>query len=205
MTPAILITAALLAQAPPAAPRPVIDNERVRVWQNVQPLGGMVYDSVAITAGSPATATFVPKGRALPGAEDSLVIVGDSGRRAARQSRDLALLIELKDHDVTPLANTSGHPEAFPRPGIIKLLENDRVIVWDYTWTVNEPTPMHFHSRDVVVMFLDDGPLKSTLPDGRETVNNYTAGTVRFNARDRVHFETLLSGRQRAIITELKP
>lgn len=205
MTPAILLTAALLAQAPAQAPAPVIDNERVRVWQNVQPVGPMVYDSVAIKTGSPATAMFVPKGRPLPGAENSLVIAGDSGPQAARQSRELALLVELKDHAVAPLANTSGYPEAFPRPGIIKLLENDRVIVWDYTWTVNEPTPMHFHSRDVVVMFLGDGPLKSTLPDGRETVNNYTAGAVRFNARDRAHFETLLSGRQRAIITELKP
>jgi hypothetical protein len=57
----------------------------------------------------------------------------------------------------------------------------------------------------VVVMFLEDGPLESTTPDSKKTVNEYKSGNVRFNARDRVHFETLLSGKQRAVIVELKP
>ena len=65
-------------------------------------------------------------------------------------------------------------------------------------------TPMHFHDKDVVVVFLDDGDLSSTTPDGKVTTNSYTSGTVRFNARDRTHTETLVRGKQRAIITELK-
>jgi len=65
-------------------------------------------------------------------------------------------------------------------------------------------TPMHFHDKDVVVVFLEDGDLKSTTLDGKEVVNKYTTGTVRFNQRDRTHTETLMNGRQRAIITELK-
>jgi len=35
-------------------------------------------------------------------------------------------------------------------------------------------------------------------------LNKYTTGTVRFNQRDRTHTETLMNGKQRAIITELK-
>jgi hypothetical protein len=35
-------------------------------------------------------------------------------------------------------------------------------------------------------------------------VNAYTPGVVRFNTRNRTHFETLVRGKQRAIITELK-
>ena len=35
-------------------------------------------------------------------------------------------------------------------------------------------------------------------------MNSYTSGTVRFNARDRTHTETLVRGKQRAIIVELK-
>lgn len=103
-----------------------------------------------------------------------------------------------------PIANTSGYPLGFPRPGSKKLLENDRVIVWDYTWKPGVPTPMHFHDKDVVVVFLEDGDLKSTAPDGQETVNQYTSGTVKFNQRSRTHSETLVKGKQRAIITELK-
>jgi hypothetical protein len=63
---------------------------------------------------------------------------------------------------------------------------------------------MHFHDKDVVAWFLEDGDLSSTTPDGKSTVNHYTAGTVRFSPRDRTHTETLVKGQQRAIITELK-
>ena len=63
---------------------------------------------------------------------------------------------------------------------------------------------MHFHDKDVVVVFLGDGDLKSTTPDGKAVVNEFKPATVRFNTRDRVHTETLVRGQQRAIITELK-
>ena len=29
----------------------------------------------------------------------------------------------------------SGHPDAFPREGSKKVLDNSRVQVWDYSWT----------------------------------------------------------------------
>jgi hypothetical protein len=41
-------------------------------------------------------------------------------------------------------------------------------------------------------------------PDGKVTVNSYNFGTVRFNLRDRTQTETLIRGKQHAIITELK-
>src|SRR5262249_30356740 len=105
---------------------------------------------------------------------------------------------------VEPVPNTSGYPEAFPRSGSKKIIDNDKVTVWDYAWRLNLPTAMHFHSRDVVVIYLENGVLRSITPDGESTDNDYEAGTIRFNARDRVHFEQLVSGQQRAIITELK-
>ena len=114
------------------------------------------------------------------------------------------LIIGLKPAKVAPLANTSGFPLAMPRDGAKKLLDNDRVTVWDYTWTLNHATPMHFHDKDVVVMFLEEGDLKSTTAKGEITVNPWKPGTIRFNARDRVHTEELVRGKQRAIIVELK-
>jgi hypothetical protein len=63
---------------------------------------------------------------------------------------------------------------------------------------------MHFHDKDVVVLFLENGELKSTAPDGQSTNTAYTSGTIRFNQRNRAHFETLVHGKQHAIITELK-
>jgi len=114
------------------------------------------------------------------------------------------VIVELKDHAVSPIANTTGYPLAFPRPHARKLLENDKVIVWDYTWRPKEPTPMHFHDKDALVVFEATGALQSTTPDGKGVTNEFKFGDIRFNSRDRTHTELLLSGRQHAVITELK-
>jgi len=106
---------------------------------------------------------------------------------------------------VAPVTNTSGYPNAFPRPGKnVKVYEDARVIVWDYTWAPGVPTPMHFHDKDVVVIYLGNGSLKSTTLDGKSVVSKWAPGDTRFNRRERVHTETLIEGQLRAIITELK-
>jgi hypothetical protein len=114
------------------------------------------------------------------------------------------ILIELKDTKVAPLANTSGYPNAFPRPGSRKIFENTRVLCWDYTWTPGVATPMHFHDKDVVVVYLETGVLASTTPDKQVVNNPHYFGFTKFNSRDRSHTETLIQGKGRAIIVELK-
>ena len=183
MIPILLLCAVLSHPSPQTALKPLIDNDRVTVWDVTGHATAQPLDAVVVSLSG--SATFLPKGTAP----------NVAGR---------AIVIDLKDHPVAPIANTSGYPLAFPRPGSKKILENDRVIVWDYTWTPGVPTPMHFHDKDVVVVFLDDGDLSSTTLDGKVTTNSYTPGTVRFNPRDRTHTETLVRGKQRAIITELK-
>jgi hypothetical protein len=185
----ILVLCAMLFQATPqTGPKPSIDNDRVTVWEVIGGAAAQPLDAVVVSLSG--NVAFVKKG-ATPN------VSGDSN--AGRWK-----VIDLKDHPVAPIANTTGYLLAFPRPGSKKILENDRVIVWDYTWTPNVPSPMHFHDKDVVVVFLEDGDLSSTTPDGKITTNSYTPGTVRFNSRDRTHTETLVRGKQRAIITELK-
>lgn len=165
-----------------AAGKPIIDNERVSVL-DVTTAAAQPTDSVVIS--HTGKATYVSK--------------GTQPRIDGR-----SFVIDLKDHPVAPIENKSGYPLAFPRKGAKKLLENDRVIVWDYSWTPNVATPMHFHDKDVVVLFLEDGDLKSTDAAGKVTENSFKPFTVRFNTRERVHTETLTRGEQRAIITELK-
>jgi hypothetical protein len=53
---------------------------------------------------------------------------------------------------------------------------------------------MHFHDKDVVVTYVAEDALKSTTPEGQSTMNAFSLGTVRFNARDRVHTEVLARG-----------
>jgi hypothetical protein len=183
MLPTLMLCAMLFQAGPQTATKPAIDNERVTVWDVTETAPAQASDAVVVS--SSGNAVFVPKGTAPNVAGQSIVI-------------------DLKDHPVAPIANMTSYPLAFPRPGSKKILENDRVIVWDYTWTPGVATPMHFHDKDVVVVFLEDGDLSSTTPAGQVAVNSFRAGTVRFNARGRTHTETLVHGKQRAIITELK-
>ncbi len=161
--------------------KPIIENQRVRVWDDRAPKGWFEFDTVLVE--SDGKVTF--KGVGSPAANAKLVI-------------------GLKPFKVEAIKNPTKLPLAMNRPGAKKILENKRVIVWDYRWTPGEPTPMHFHDKDVVVMFLEEGDLKSTTPSGEVTLNQYKPGAIRFNARDRVHNEELVRGTQRAIITELK-
>ncbi len=76
--------------------------------------------------------------------------------------------------------------------------------MWDVTVGKAKATAMHFHDKDVVVVYLDNGDLSSTTLDGKTTVNSYVFGQAKFNARDRTHSELLSKGSQRVIAIELK-
>ena len=114
------------------------------------------------------------------------------------------VVVALKDYRAAVVANTTGLPAAFPRPGAVRVLDNDRMTVWHYTWTPGVPTPMHFHDKDVVVAFRYDGTLKSVTPDGTSVSNPYKAGDIRFNKANRSHYEELTTDRQSAVMVELK-
>jgi hypothetical protein len=182
----------------PAA-QPIIDNERVRIWDvtwsNTDPNPIPRHDLDFVT---------IYLSAAVNGAHKKGDVVfahqGDSKLNPGERT----VVIELKNHPVAPIENKSGYPNAFPRPRVKKVLENDRVIVWSYAWKPGEPTPMHFHDKDVVVVYMEDTALKSTTPDGKSTINEYSAFQTKFNLRDRTHSELLTRGTGSAIMTELK-
>jgi hypothetical protein len=208
----MLLGASLPATAQPA---PVIDNERVIVWDIILEKGtaGPVtphdMDTVIMfleggrirtvaAGGKASTATrqfgdalFVPKGT-------------DATQTLLSDARAHEIVVALKDYRVPAIVNTTGLPAAFPRPGSVKALDTDGITVWHYSWTRGVPTPMHFHDKDVVVAYRYDGTLKSVTPDGASVVNPYKAGDIRFNKANRSHYEELTTDRQSALIMELK-
>jgi hypothetical protein len=165
---------------------PLIDNDRVTVWDTAGALPSAQHDFVAVSLSHKGTAVF--------------------GRRGAIPSKDGArtVVVELKDDSPAPIPNNTVYPLAFPRPHAQKLFENDRVIVWNSVWRPGEPTPMHFHDKDAVAVFEANGALQSTTPDGKSVVSEIKFADVRFGRRDRVHSEVLLRGHARAVIVELK-
>jgi hypothetical protein len=165
---------------------PILDNEHMTVWDTAVALPPSPHDFVEVSLSRKGTAKFGHRGD-RPGKVGSRTIV-----------------IELKGLPVTPLANETGYPLAFPRKYAQKLLENARVVVWDSVWYPGEPTPMHFHDKDAVVVFEATGTLKSTTPDGKSVITEIQFGNVRFGARNRTHSEVLVSGEAHAVITELK-
>jgi hypothetical protein len=165
---------------------PAIDNDRVTAWVTSGVAPPVQHDFVAVPLSRKGTAIFGHKGDTP----------GKSGERT--------VIVELKGQPLPPLANTSGYPLAFPRPHAKKLFENDQVVVWDYAWRPQVPSPMHFHDKDTLVVFEATGALQSTTLDGKKTVNENKLGDIRFNKRDRTHTEVLLHGQAHAVITELK-
>jgi hypothetical protein len=192
----------------------IVDNARVTVWDVIwadghgapQPLPGDTV-TVALTDGPlriiDITGTEKTATRQIG---DVQYEVRGEGHRAESVGAAVPhdIVIELKDAKVAPLANTSKYPNAFPRPGSKKVFESSRIIAWDYTWTPGVPTPMHFHDKDVVVTYLENGELASTSPDGQVANNPLYFGLIKWNTRDRAHTETLVKGKGRAIIVELK-
>jgi hypothetical protein len=186
----VIVLAALAGAMYGQDAKPVIDNERVAVWDTTgdpRLERNVDHDVVVMRLTGPhaRTASFIPKGGMLK----------PDGR---------CLVIELKDNPVPPIENKTGYPLAFPRPHVKKLLENNRVIVWSYRWNPGEPTPIHFHDKDVVVVYLEDTSLISTTPDGAKKLNEYKAFDIRFNQRDRTHTELLDHGMGSAMMMELK-
>ena len=97
------------------------------------------------------------------------------------------------------------YPPGFPREGATKILENDRVVVWDATWHKGKPTPLHEHTVDYLSVTLVQGTVKVIERDGTSNSASVPLGFVRFNPRGIVHVEEGISDQERrAIMVELK-
>jgi hypothetical protein len=186
MVKATIFLLALSVSALSYGAEPVLDNERVTVWDTTSPLPPAQHDFVAVSLSHKGTAILGKKGE----------VAGKVGART--------VVIELKDRSLAPIANSSGYPLAFPRANAKKLLENDRVAVWDNVWHTGKPTPMHFHDKDALVVYEATGALQSTAADGKQAVGEFKFGQVRFSPRDHTHTEVLVNGEGRAVILELK-
>jgi hypothetical protein len=157
-------------------------------------------ERVAVTDGADTTAH----------SHDAVVVdLKTRGARFVKQGEPLAandrsIVIDLLAPPIGPLPNPQNLRAPFDRPGIEKLLDNDRVTVWRYTWESGKKTPVHFHRNDVVVVYTADGTLASITPDGKTQMNPHTFGFTKFSPKGRIHSEELVKGAASAVMVELK-
>lgn len=177
-------------------PKPIIDNERVTVWD----LSWKKEKPIRIRPHQRDFLTIYLAGDAQRKGEAVLAQKGESRLKAGER----AIVIEFKDHKVAPVPNNTGFPLAFPRPHVKKVLDNNHITVWSYAWTPGEPAPMHFHDKEVVVVYMEDIALRSTTPEGKVTESEHPAFEVKFNLGNRRHTEILMKGTGSAMMTELK-
>src|SRR5262249_31743317 len=65
---------------------------------------------------------------------------------------------------------TRKFPPVYPRPGTIaKVFENERIIVWDETFTVTKDY-LHVHVRDYIGIYTADGDMRHMTPDGKVSI-----------------------------------
>ena len=203
------LTLALVWASPAwAQVAPVIDNARVTVRDISLSPGAppmtQTYDhdyvTLFLTGGTTRTNGAVVMHRA----GDAVFHPAGTALDAAVSGHPRLVVVELKDTHTPPLINKTSYPLAFPRPAAKNVLENNKVRVWDYTWRQGKPTPMHYHDKDIVVIYLGEGTLDSVTPDGKHTPTLHHPGEIRFNKGDRSHYEVLTQGSQSAILMELK-
>jgi quercetin dioxygenase-like cupin family protein len=158
----------------------------------------------------------IPAGRlrvAAPGSRDRSPVAGRpqaASRRARRGARGgllvLGSLLAVVSGGLAAPAAAQSHPPAFPRPGATKILENQRVIVWDVVWRRDQPTPMHEHRHPAMTIVLAPGRRRVRLPDNRTAVGGELAvGTYAWTERGAVHADQGLSDPPlRAVVIEIK-
>jgi hypothetical protein len=214
-----LMLSGVLAQSPaPAASaadgtRQVVDNQRVTIsevtWKKGQRSSPQYNEDTLVVPLTPvALKISAADGKATTvNLKPGEVKLWQKGTRQTEEAESdgRAIVARFKEFTAPGYKNESGHGPAFPRPRVKKLLENDRIVVWDYTWVQGQPTPTHFHDKDLMIVYLADGAIRSVSPDGKATPNEFKFGEARFNPGNRTHYEEYVRGDgPRAIITELK-
>jgi len=102
------------------------------------------------------------------------------------------------------LAQAQDPPPAYPRPGATKILENDRVIVWQIAWLQQE-YPLHRHRYDHIGVYYSPGDRIITSATGEKREITTPAWNLSFQPRDVTHVEQGASEEPlRAVFVQIK-
>ena len=96
-------------------------------------------------------------------------------------------------------------PPPFPRSNATKLLETDRINVWDIVWPRGQPTALHRHIYDQVGTYYARGGRLITATDGSERRGMTEVGNLSTTRKGTTHVEEGTTDPPlRAVFIELK-
>lgn len=216
-----VLGALLLAQEyPPAFPRTnatkLVDNERITVWDIVWPKGQPsplhrhVYDQVGTyyQAGGRVITSLEGTKRSAMTAVGALSTTRRGTTHIEEGATDpplRAVFIELKQDTASGLSAAPGNvPWAFPREGAKPLLDDERVTVWDYSWTAGARQTMAQFERDTIWVWLGPGTFRVTQPGRAPATSQVKAGEIRSLPRGTVETGEAVEGSLRAMIFSFK-
>jgi len=200
---------------PPAFPRQnvtkLVETDRIVVWDIVWPKGQPsplhrhVYDQVGTYYQAGGRAITPLNGK--PSQNTTPVGNISTTRKATTHVEEgttdpplRAVFIEMKRD--TP--STPGAEAAIPRAGAKQVHTEDRVTVWDYTWSTGVAPVKTRYERETVIVFLTPGSLRLTEGSGAIRTVAVQPGTMWHRERGTVVTEELVSGSPREIIFEFK-
>ena len=202
---------------PPQFPRPnateILSNGRVNVWDaywlknQPTPMHRHVFDVISITIQGGQIRATTADGKVGQG--ESHVGQATFSRKGLTHSEEglsdipqRKIFLELKSMG-TPVP-ADAHSE-FPPNGTKKLLDNDRLIAWDYTWASGEKVQVDARFYDTVTVFLTGGTIRAHDTKGETKVMERKPGDVVYASHGSpTHSEQTVSGSPRAIIVQLK-
>jgi hypothetical protein len=115
------------------------------------------------------------------------------------------ILVTLLFMCVAALGAQPELPPPFPRTNATKLLDTDRIAVWEIAWPKGQPTPMHRHVYDQVGTYYARGGRTITTPDGAVRGVITEVGSLSTTKKGTTHIEEGNSDPPlRAVFIELK-
>ena len=90
------------------------------------------------------------------------------------------VVIDIKDKNVPEAANTTNLPANRYATYQNKVVDNDRVIIWDCAWSPGTDGVSSFNDRDMFLAFAEGGDLSIATPGQPANVRHYDAGQAIF-------------------------
>jgi hypothetical protein len=221
---AVLVSPALAQpEYPHAFPRKgvtqILDNVRVTVWEvnwrhgDTQPVHRHKYDMAGVyLRWGPITVTGLD-GKGVQSPEFPVprpyFQVKDITHREEAHGKPgdperLAIMVDLKEAMTDMMVIDADEPPAYPRDGAKNVLENQRIRMWDHTFTPNGLAVARAYRNDVVEVVVTGGDVRVTMPGGKTETRTLAPKQARYITRGTVQTEQGVTGSPRVIAIELR-